>query len=51
MKIINYKNLLANLEDDILEFNSKKPFKYILIDGFLHEKFAETILEEFPSIK
>ena len=50
MKIINYKKLLSDLEANIQEFNSKKPFRYIAIDDFLNEEFAEAILDAFPSV-
>lgn len=32
------------------EFNSKVPFRYLIIDDFLHQKSANNILEEFPKI-
>ena len=46
MKIINHEQLLINLDADIIEFNSKKPFRYIVLENFLNLNYAEKILEE-----
>ena len=51
MKIINHKQLLNNFDADKIEFNSKKPFKYIVLENFLNLNYAEDILEKFPKIK
>ena len=50
MKVINYIKLLENLEANTKEFNSKKPFKYIILDDFLNLDYAKNILNEFPII-
>jgi len=50
MKIINHKQLLTNLDADKIEFNSKKPFRYIVLENFLNLNYAEDILEQFPQI-
>jgi Rps23 Pro-64 3,4-dihydroxylase Tpa1-like proline 4-hydroxylase len=50
MNIINKEKLLNNLDSNENKFNSKKPFRYIILDNFLNIDFAENILVEFPII-
>ena len=50
MKIINHEQLLINLDADKIEFNSKKHFRYIVLENFLNLNYAERILQEYPKI-
>ena len=50
MNIINHEQLAKNLDFDKVEFNSKKPFKYIVLENFLNFNYAERILQEYPKI-
>ena len=50
MNIINKEKLLIDLDKNKIKFNSKKPFRYIILDNFLNLDFAENILNEFPLI-
>jgi Rps23 Pro-64 3,4-dihydroxylase Tpa1-like proline 4-hydroxylase len=50
LNIINQKKLLEKLESHRVEFNSKKPFRYITIENFINSDYAEKILAEFPLI-
>jgi len=40
---------IKNLEEDLKnQFNSAKPFRYLVIEDFLEETFAQKLYDEFP---
>ena len=49
MTIVNFEKFEEQLDLNKKIYN-RKPFNYIVIDDFLNEKDAESILEEFPKI-
>ena len=47
---IDFKRLEEEINELNVSWNSKKPFKYIVIDDFLNCNEADKILEAFPAI-
>ena len=47
---IDFKRLEEEINELNVSWNSKKPFKYIVIDDFLNCNEAEKILEAYPAI-
>jgi hypothetical protein len=47
---INIGQLVANEAQIKLDFNSKKPFRYLVLENFLIPEVARKIYEEFPAI-
>lgn len=50
MEAINMARLRRDEADLHFRFNSARPFKYVVIDDFLHEQAARSIHAEYPSI-
>jgi len=50
MKVINLDQLIQNKHLLQQEFANKKPFRYLIIENFLHPTEAEKILQEYPAI-
>lgn len=50
MQTINMDRLLREESAIEAEFRGKRPFKYVVIDNFLHDEAAWKIFREFPKI-
>jgi Rps23 Pro-64 3,4-dihydroxylase Tpa1-like proline 4-hydroxylase len=50
MKIINIKKLTEEKEKIRQDYQSKKPFRYVMFDGFFNDDQAEIIYRNYPSI-
>lgn len=50
MDVINIQHLRDQKNIIKEDFNSNKPFRYTIIENFLHEGLAGTISEEFPDV-
>ena len=50
MKYVDIKTLGARLIDLKKEYQSKKPFRYVVFEDFFPKEIAEVILKEYPSI-
>lgn len=50
MKYIDIEHLRTRLDDLKDEYQSKKPFKYVVFDNFFPVEIAEKILLEYPEI-
>ena len=50
MKYIDIENLKIRLPDLQNEYQSKRPFRYIVFENFFPKKIAENILMEYSEI-
>lgn len=50
MKYVDIETLRARLADIKKEFQSKKPFRYVVFEDFFPEEVAEAVLKEYPEI-
>ena len=50
MKLINFESLNERLHDIRDDFQSKKPFKYVVFENFFYPDAAELIYENYPTI-
>jgi len=51
MEFINYNLLTKNKEAIRVEYQSKKPFRYIMFENFFYDDKAENIYNNYPAIK
>jgi Rps23 Pro-64 3,4-dihydroxylase Tpa1-like proline 4-hydroxylase len=50
MKFIDIETLGARLNELKNEYQSKKPFRYVIFENFFSEEVAEKILREYPEV-
>jgi Rps23 Pro-64 3,4-dihydroxylase Tpa1-like proline 4-hydroxylase len=50
MNYINLPQLEKNLASTRMDFQSKKPFRYTIIENFFHEEYVERIYNSYPTI-
>lgn len=50
MNFIDQKSLKANIETYHKEWNSKTPFRYLVVDNFLIPQKAEELLQHYPPV-
>lgn len=51
MEFINYKQLTTKQKEIKTDYQSKKPFRYVVIENFFIPDKAEIILQNYPAIK
>lgn len=51
MKYLDLHNLYAHLPDIKKDYQSKKPFRYVMFENFFPADIAEQVLQEYPSVK
>lgn len=50
MLFVNFNLLQENIESHKLQFSSVRPFRYVIIEGFLVAERAENILTDYPAV-
>ena len=50
MELINFDSLKARAEEIKKDYQSKKPFRYVMFEGFFKPEVAESIYSSYPEI-
>lgn len=50
MKFIDHENFAKNLEKHKQDWNSKTPFRYLVVENFLKPEKAEELLASYPTV-